>query len=153
MSEIRFGNYRVVEALGSGALSTIYKAVQEPLGRIAPGKPVHVLALVDGPEDELVLESPADLRVTWVHGHDVDDLLQAVEKLAFPHGELQAFVHGEAGLVRRVRRHLVHDRGVRNEVLSASGYWKRRRTEEGWREDKAEWNRQVEADVVPTSRA
>ncbi|HSO40355.1 MAG TPA: serine/threonine-protein kinase [Labilithrix sp.] len=34
MSEIRFGNYRVVEALGSGALSTIYRAVQEPLGRI-----------------------------------------------------------------------------------------------------------------------
>ena len=34
MSEIRFGNYRVVEALGSGALASIYKAVQEPLGRI-----------------------------------------------------------------------------------------------------------------------
>lgn len=34
MSEIRFGSYRVVEALGSGAISTIYKAVQEPLGRI-----------------------------------------------------------------------------------------------------------------------
>jgi serine/threonine-protein kinase len=34
MSEIRFANYRVVEALGSGAISTIYRAVQEPLGRI-----------------------------------------------------------------------------------------------------------------------
>ena len=34
MSEIRFGSYRVVEALGSGAISTIYRAVQEPLGRI-----------------------------------------------------------------------------------------------------------------------
>jgi serine/threonine protein kinase len=34
MSEVRFGSYRVVEALGSGAISTIYKAVQEPLGRI-----------------------------------------------------------------------------------------------------------------------
>jgi serine/threonine-protein kinase len=34
MSEIRFGSYRVVEALGSGAVSTIYRAVQEPLGRI-----------------------------------------------------------------------------------------------------------------------
>jgi hypothetical protein len=34
MSEVRFGSYRVVEALGSGALSTIYRAVQEPLGRI-----------------------------------------------------------------------------------------------------------------------
>ena len=34
MSEVRFGSYRVVEALGSGAISTIYRAVQEPLGRI-----------------------------------------------------------------------------------------------------------------------
>ena len=33
------------------------------------------------------------------------------------------------------------------EDLSISGYWKRRRTEEGWREDKAEWKRQVEADL------
>jgi serine/threonine-protein kinase len=34
MSEIRFGAYRVVEPLGSGAIATIYKAVQEPLGRV-----------------------------------------------------------------------------------------------------------------------
>ena len=34
MSEIRFGSYRVVEALGAGAISTIYRAVQEPLGRM-----------------------------------------------------------------------------------------------------------------------
>jgi serine/threonine protein kinase len=34
MSEMRFGSYRVVEALGSGAISTVYRAVQEPLGRI-----------------------------------------------------------------------------------------------------------------------
>jgi serine/threonine-protein kinase len=29
----RFGSYRVIEELGSGALSTVYKAIQEPLGR------------------------------------------------------------------------------------------------------------------------
>ncbi|MBS2019625.1 MAG: serine/threonine protein kinase [Deltaproteobacteria bacterium] len=34
MSEVRFGSYRIVEPLGSGALSSIYKAVQEPLGRV-----------------------------------------------------------------------------------------------------------------------
>lgn len=34
MSELRFGSYRIVEPLGSGALSSIYKAVQEPLGRV-----------------------------------------------------------------------------------------------------------------------
>jgi predicted Ser/Thr protein kinase len=33
MSEVRLGPYRIVETLGSGALSTTYKAVQEPLGR------------------------------------------------------------------------------------------------------------------------
>jgi serine/threonine-protein kinase len=34
MSEIRFGNYRITGTLGSGALSAIYQAVQEPLGRV-----------------------------------------------------------------------------------------------------------------------
>lgn len=33
MSEIRLGSYRVVETIGAGALSTIYRAVQEPVGR------------------------------------------------------------------------------------------------------------------------
>lgn len=33
MSDLRFGQYRVVSVVGSGALATIYKAVQVPLGR------------------------------------------------------------------------------------------------------------------------
>ena len=32
MSDERFGAYRVVETLGSGAISSIHKAIQEPLG-------------------------------------------------------------------------------------------------------------------------
>jgi hypothetical protein len=32
--------------------------------------------------------------------------------------------------------------------MSASGYWKLKRTEEGWREDKAEWKRLAEADLA-----
>jgi hypothetical protein len=39
-------------------------------------------------------------------------------------------------------------RAVPREALSVSGYWKRMRTEEGWREDKADWNRQAEQDVA-----
>jgi serine/threonine-protein kinase len=34
MGEPRFPGYRVVEELGSGTMSTIYKAVREPLGRV-----------------------------------------------------------------------------------------------------------------------
>ena len=33
MEEARFGNYRITGTLGSGAISTIYRAVQEPIGR------------------------------------------------------------------------------------------------------------------------
>src|SRR5262249_49104121 len=35
---LSFGPYRVLEELGSGALSTVYKAVQEPLGRVVAVK-------------------------------------------------------------------------------------------------------------------
>jgi hypothetical protein len=61
---------------------------------------------------------------------------------------VHAFVHGEASAVRALRRHLLVDRSLPHEALSISGYWKRDRTEEGWREDKADWNRQVEADAA-----
>ena len=43
---------------------------------------------------------------------------------------MQAFVHGEASAVRAVRRHLLAEREVPREALSASGYWKRARTDE-----------------------
>ena len=85
-------------------------------------------------------------------GADDEDLLaRAVRELAFPDGTVHAFVHGEAATVREVRRHLLVDRGVPREALSISGYWKRERTEEGWREDKAEWNRLVEEDAAATA--
>ena len=40
-----------------------------------------------------------------------------------------------------------------SEALSVSGYWKRSRTEEGWREDKAEWNRLAELDAAQPAGA
>jgi NADPH-dependent ferric siderophore reductase len=111
-----------------------------------------VFVEVDGADDEVALASPGDLRVTWLHRRgrpgDGDLLLDAVRALEFPAGAVHAFVHGEASAVRALRRHLLVERGVPRESLSISGYWKRDRTEEGWREDKAEWNRQVEADAA-----
>jgi hypothetical protein len=44
--------------------------------------------------------------------------------------------------------HLLAERGLPREAVSISGYWKYTRTEEGWREDKPEWNRLVEADLA-----
>ena len=40
------------------------------------------------------------------------------------------------------------EREIPREALSVSGYWKRTRTDEQWRQDKAEWNRLAEQDVA-----
>ena len=59
---------------------------------------------------------------------------------------MHAFVHGEAGFVRELRRFLRAEHAVPREQLSASGYWRLGRTDEGWRAEKAAWNAAVEAD-------
>jgi NADPH-dependent ferric siderophore reductase len=126
----------------------VVPAIAASLARVPAGAPVHVLIEVDGAEDELPLETPGELRLTWLHRTHGDVTLDAVRALEFPPGRVHAFVHGEATTVREVRRHLLVDRGLPREDLSVSGYWKRTRTEEGWREDKAEWNRLAELDVA-----
>ena len=131
-----------------GDLSVV-PAVSASLARVPAGVPVHVLLEVDEDADRQELTTPGDLQLTWItRVPGADALAAAVEAYSFPEGPVHAFVHGEASTVRAVRRHLLVARGLPREALSASGYWKRTRTEEGWREDKAEWNRLAEADVA-----
>jgi NADPH-dependent ferric siderophore reductase len=73
-------------------------------------------------------------------------LVGAVRGLEFPAGEVHAFVHGEAGFVKELRRLLRVDRGVPRERLSISGYWRAGHDEDGWQASKRAWNEQVEAE-------
>jgi NADPH-dependent ferric siderophore reductase len=130
--------------------AAVIPAIAASLARVPEGVPVHVLIAVDGPEEEQPLTTPGDLRLRWLP--DDDALVAAVSDLDFPAGSVHAFVHGEASTVRELRRTLLVDRGLPREALSVSGYWKRTRTEEGWREDKAEWNRLVEEDAAAGER-
>ena len=128
---------------------SVLPAIGASLARVADGVPVHVLVELDDDADRQPLTSPGDLHVTWLRADGTERvLLDAVRALAFPDGPVHAFVHGEASTVRAVRRHLLVERGLPREALSVSGYWKRSRTEEGWREDKAEWNRLAEQDLA-----
>ena len=127
---------------------SVVPAISASLARVPEGRLVHVLLQGDGPEDEQPLESPGDLRVQWLHGGGDESLADAVRSLEWPEGAVHVFVHGEASAVRALRRHLLAERGLPRESVSISGYWKRKRTEEGWREDKPEWNRLVEADLT-----
>jgi NADPH-dependent ferric siderophore reductase len=138
--------------------SSVLPAISASLARIPAGIPVHVLVEVDGPAEQRQLRTPGELRLTWVDSTPTEPgtdgpLAEAVRRLAFPAGRVQCFVHGEASAVRAVRRHLLVDRGLDRDALSISGYWKRDRTEDGWREDKPEWNRQVEQDLTGVGTA
>jgi NADPH-dependent ferric siderophore reductase len=125
--------------------TSVIPAIAASLERVPAGVAVHVLVEIEDPADQQALSSLGELHVQWL---PEGTAVEALRSLTFPDGRVHAFVHGEASTVRDVRRHLLVDRGLPREALSVSGYWKRARTEEGWREDKAEWNRQAEQDLA-----
>jgi len=124
---------------------SVIPAIAASLERVPAGRPVDVVLQVADADDQVELTTPGELRLHWLHARGDEVLAEAVRELELPDG-IDAFVHGEASSVRALRRHLIVERGMPREALSVSGYWKRSRTEEGWREDKAEWSRLVQAD-------
>lgn len=131
----------------------VIPAIAVSLQRVPAAIPVFVIVEVDGPDHEQPLSSPGELNLQWLHrrrspGEEPERSLQAVEALALPAGRGHAFVHGEAEAVLRVRRHLLRDRGLEPDQLSATGYWKRRLTDEEWRASKSEWNARAERDLA-----
>ena len=110
-------------------------AIGAALERVPAGVPVRALVEVDGPADEQELIRPGRLDLRWCHRDPArpEQLVEALAALPFPAGRVHAFVHGEAGAVRALRRHLVDERGVPRDDLSVSGYWRRGDDEEGYR--------------------
>ena len=128
--------------------TSVIPAISASLPAIPAGVPVHVFVQVHGVEEQVAFESPGDLEVHWLHGDADAAMAEALAALDFPAGTPHVFLHGEATSVRLARRHLVVDREVPADRLSASGYWKRQLTDEGWREAKRDWNAQVEAETA-----
>lgn len=126
-------------------------AIAAALERLPLGVSADVVVQVENSADEIDLPSDADVRLTWVHaacadGDPGDAVVTAVRALALPEGDVQAFVHGEAGWVKALRSHLRFDRGLGRERLSISGYWRQGASDEQWRAGKKEWNAAVEAE-------
>jgi NADPH-dependent ferric siderophore reductase len=124
-------------------------AIAASLARVTEGVPVTVLVEVQDSSEHQSLQSPGALDVTWVHrelpgGRSGSRLTDLVGALTWQTGDVHAFVHGEAALVKEIRQHLRFVRGVPRERLSASGYWRRGLTDEAWRASKKDWNNAVE---------
>jgi NADPH-dependent ferric siderophore reductase len=122
-------------------------AIAASLEALPEGAPARVFVEVAGPGEEQDLVTNGDAKLVWLHrgeGLVGEALVAAVRDLEFPPGEVHAFVHGEAGFIKVLRRHLRAERGVPLEQLSISGYWRYGTDDEGWRAGKAEWNKRIE---------
>jgi NADPH-dependent ferric siderophore reductase len=131
--------------LGDESALPAIAAALEALPADAVGQ---VLVEVPGPASEVTLSSPDGVEVAWVYTADRPmgaALVERAELLQFSADTVDAFVHGEAGMVKELRRLLRVDRRLAREQLSISGYWRLGATEDGWRAGKAEWNKQAEA--------
>ncbi|MFD9427759.1 MULTISPECIES: siderophore-interacting protein [unclassified Streptomyces] len=81
--------------------------------------------------EEQELPSAAGVGVHWVHRDRGGSLLGAVRAARLPgDGAGAAWIAGEAGEVRALRRHLVEERRLPKESVEFSGYWRRRLTQD-----------------------
>lgn len=122
-------------------------AIARTLETLPAGARAHAFVEVSGPEEEQKIDS--EVEVVWLHRGTRpvgEALLEAVRALDFPAGRPHAFVHGEAGFVKELRRLLRVDLGIPREDLSISGYWRLGHNEDGWQASKRDWNARIEAE-------
>jgi NADPH-dependent ferric siderophore reductase len=88
----------------------------------------HVVVEVADASEELQLESPARIEVTWLHhggaGQVGRKLEHAVRDFQFPEGSGRVWIGCEAGVMRDIRRHLLSERGIDRTHAHTQGYWK-----------------------------
>ncbi|MEU9184645.1 siderophore-interacting protein [Streptomyces sp. NPDC048484] len=122
-------------------------AIAASLEAMPHGAQVRAFVEVAGPEEEQKIDS--EVEVVWLHRGDRpvgEALVAAVQALEFPAGRVHAFVHGEAGFVKELRRLLRVEHQISREDISISGYWRLGHNEDGWQAAKRDWNAQVEAE-------
>ena len=121
-------------------------AIAATLERLEADAHAAVFVEVEHPGCRQPLLGPAGVELTWVHrdGRPHGQALAAhVRATALPEGPLSVFVHGNAYMVRDLRRYLCRERQVARTVVSMSGYWRPGATEELWQATKQEFCAQV----------
>jgi NADPH-dependent ferric siderophore reductase len=126
-------------------------ALSAALEALPPNAIGQAFIEVSGPDDEVPLSAPDGVEVRWVYrggradlvpeeqAGDNAPLIAAVKESAWLPGQAQVFIHGEAqAVMHNLRPYIRKVRGVDAKWASISGYWRRGRTEETFRQWKAE---------------
>ncbi|WP_433186299.1 siderophore-interacting protein [Actinoallomurus sp. CA-150999] len=111
---------------------TALPAVAGILAWLPAGTRAQVWLEVPHAADVRDLPTEADAEVTWLvrDGAAPGLVLDAVRAATLPAGTPYAWIAGEAGGVRALRRHLVGERGLDRRAVVFTGYWRRGATEE-----------------------
>ncbi|MGW1199966.1 siderophore-interacting protein [Streptomyces sp. NPDC002536] len=121
---------------------TALPAVGAILDWLPAGMRARVWIEVPHAEDVMDLPCAGDAEITWlVRDHAPGPrpalLVDAVRAAVFPGGMPYAWVAGESGAVKAVRRHLVRERGIDRKRVHFSGYWRLGASEEDLRAEAA----------------
>ncbi|QGN34715.1 siderophore-interacting protein [Microlunatus sp. Gsoil 973] len=96
------------------------------------------------------LAVPSDrAEIVWVHrdGRPYGErLAEVVRERGLPEGRVQVFVHGNAGMVKDLRRYFFLECGLDRRDASISGYWRTGQNEDAWQAGKHEFVAQMEAE-------
>jgi len=111
----------------------------------------QVFIEVADPADEIPLVAPDGVQINWIlrggradlvgeeRAGDHSPLVEAVKTAHWLPGQVHAFVHGEAqAVMHNLRPYIRKEHGVDAKWASISGYWRRGRTEETFRQWKKE---------------
>ncbi len=130
---------------------TAIPGISASVESLGSGSHCVVFIVVDSHEFEVPIHTDATLDLKWLHRDNSTDpsslLLAAVRNFDFLEGTYDAFVHGEAGEVRELRKYLVGEKSLDLETSSISPYWRRNHTDEAWRKVKKEWLADQENDI------
>jgi NADPH-dependent ferric siderophore reductase len=106
---------------------TALPAVATVLDALPTGPAVLAfLEVADAAEEQ---ELPGAATVRWVHRGDRPPgvpLAEVVRAAEFPAGAGQAWLSGESGCVKDLRKHLLDERGLDRRRIYATGYWRAR---------------------------
>lgn len=109
---------------------TALPAIQAYAGMLPLGARVHLYLEIPDAAEQQPIPGPARLTVRWLHRHDIPAgtsgvLEEAVRAAELLPGRGQIWIAGHTPTVRRIRTHLLEERGVDRRALYVKGYWDR----------------------------
>jgi NADPH-dependent ferric siderophore reductase len=105
---------------------TAIPAIATILEALPPSTEAHVLIEVADPAEERPLITLAKASITWLKrtGDAGSELEAAIHQRGLPEGHGRIYIACESGAMRRIRKHLLQERGVDRERIVTRGYWK-----------------------------